>query len=98
MLVSFPKLWSRVPHFYYNYYVFQYSTSFVASAALVARIDTGDQTAREQYLNFLKSGRSEYPVQTLQKAGVDLTKDEPVLLGISLMDQLLDEMENLIDE
>jgi len=89
-------LWSRIPHFYYNYYVFQYSTSFVASSALVSKIlDEGD-AARDKYLNFLKSGRSKYPMETLMEAGVDMHSQEPVLRTIKLMDELLDMVEELI--
>lgn len=91
-------LWSRVPHFYYNYYVFQYSTSFVASSALVAKIFEEGEPARERFINFLKSGRSKYAIDTLQEAGIDMNSAEPVLLTIKWMDQLLDEMENLINQ
>ncbi len=86
-------LWSRVPHFYYDYYVFQYATSFVASLAIVADILEQGAPARERYLNFLKSGRSKYPVDTLREAGVDLTGDEPVIRALKLMEKLLDEAE-----
>ena len=90
-------LWSRVPHFYYNYYVFQYSTSFVASSALVSKIlDEGD-AARDRYLNFLKSGRSKYPMETLLQAGVDMSTEEPVLRTIKLMDELVDMVEELLE-
>lgn len=84
-------LWSRVPHFYYDYYVFQYATSFVASLAIVADILEQGAPARKRYLDFLKSGRSKYPVETLREAGVDLTTDEPVSRALKLMDKLLDE-------
>jgi oligoendopeptidase F len=90
-------LWSRVPHFYYNYYVFQYSTSFVASSALVSKILEDGDPARERYLNFLKSGRSKYPMETLQLAGVDMSTAEPVLRTIKLMDELLDQVDELLD-
>ena len=89
-------LWSRVPHFYYNYYVFQYATSFVASAALVAKIFKEGDPARERFINFLRSGRSKYAIDTLKVAGIDMSGDEPLLLTIKWMDQLLDEMEKLI--
>jgi oligoendopeptidase F len=89
-------LWSRVPHFYYNYYVFQYATSFVASAALVAKIFNEGDPARERFINFLKSGRSHYAIDTLKQAGIDMNSEEPLLLTIKWMDQLLDEMEALI--
>ena len=85
-------LWSRVPHFYYNYYVFQYATSFAASLAIVADILEQGAPARERYLNFLKSGRSKYPVDTLREAGVDLTTDQPVVRALRLMNQLLTEV------
>jgi oligoendopeptidase F len=90
-------LWSRIPHFYYNYYVFQYSTSFVASSALVSKILDEGNNAREKYLNFLKSGRSRYPLETLQLAGVDMSSEDPVMRTIKLMDNLLDQVETLID-
>ena len=89
-------LWSRVPHFYYNYYVFQYATSFVASAALVAKIFKEGDPARERFINFLRSGRSKYAIDTLKDAGIDMNSDEPLLLTIKWMDQFLDEMEKLI--
>ncbi|MEJ2054317.1 MAG: oligoendopeptidase F [Calditrichaceae bacterium] len=89
-------LWSRVPHFYYNYYVFQYATSFVASAALVAKIFKDGDPARERFIDFLKSGRSKYAIETLKDAGIDMNSEEPLLLTIKWMDQLLDEMEALI--
>ena len=87
-------LWSRVPHFYYDYYVFQYSTSFVASLAIVADILEQGAPARERYLNFLKSGRSKYPLETLRAAGVDFTTDQPVIRALKLMDNLLNEAED----
>lgn len=90
-------LWSRVPHFYYNYYVFQYSTSFVASAALVSMILEQGGPAREKYLGLLKSGRSKYPMDTLRDAGVDMASAEPVKRAIGRMENLLDQLEELID-
>ncbi len=89
-------LWSRVPHFYYNYYVFQYSTSFVASAALAAQILQKGTPARERYMNFLKSGNSRYAMDTLELAGVDMRTDTPVIQALQYMDTLLDEMEALL--
>jgi len=89
-------LWSRVPHFYYNYYVFQYSTSFVAATALAALILKEGASSRERYLNFLKSGNSKYAVETLKDAGIDLTSPEPVQLSLQLMNELLNEVEGLI--
>ncbi len=91
-------LWSRIPHFYYNYYVFQYSTSFVASSALVSKIMEEGDTARDRFINFLSSGRSEYPMETLKKAGVDMSTADPVVRTIKLMDALLDQVESLLNE
>ncbi|MCB0282577.1 MAG: oligoendopeptidase F, partial [Calditrichaeota bacterium] len=84
MLRENKALWSRVPHFYYNYYVFQYSTSFVASSALVSKILEEGDNAREKYLSFLKSGRSKYAMDTLLDAGVDMRSAEPAIRTINL--------------
>lgn len=89
-------LWSRVPHFYYNYYVFQYSTSFTASFALTARILNDGKPAREKYMQFLKSGNSRYAIETLKIAGVDMNSEEPVLLALQYMDGLLDTLEGML--
>ena len=89
-------LWSRVPHFYYNYYVFQYSTSFTASFALAARILKEGKAARDRYFNFLKSGNSRYAIDTLKIAGVDMTTEEPVQTVLNYMNELLDELEEML--
>jgi len=89
-------LWSRVPHFYYNYYVFQYATSFVASSALAKNILEDGEPAKQRYLEFLKSGRSEYPIDTLKKAGTDLSTNAPTITSLQWMDQLLDMLESLL--
>ena len=90
--------WAYIPHFYYDFYVYQYATSFVASQALVAKVLSGEKGAVERYLNFLKSGGSEYPVEMLQKAGVDLTTSEPFHLTMKTMGQVMDEIENLLNQ
>ncbi len=90
--------WARVPHFYYNFYVYQYATGLAASQALVAKIKSEGQPAIEKYLEFLKSGSSDYPIEILKKAGVDMNSPEPVLKTIEKMNELLDEMEKLLDE
>ncbi|MBN2425119.1 MAG: oligoendopeptidase F [Calditrichaceae bacterium] len=90
-------LWSRIPHFYYDYYVFQYSTSFTASIALVDDIMKNGESACRKYLAFLKSGRSKYAIDTLMEAGVDMRSPEPVNRALKLMDDLLDEIERLSD-
>lgn len=89
-------LWSRVPHFYYNYYVFQYSTSFTASFALAAQILEEGQAVQKRYLEFLKSGNSRYPIETLKSTGVDMSTDQPVQLTLDYMDKLLDELERML--
>lgn len=88
--------WARVPHFYYNFYVFQYATGFAASEALAAKVKTGGQQAVEKYLNFLKAGSSDYPINVLKSAGVDMNSLEPILAVTGKMQSLLDELEKLI--
>jgi oligoendopeptidase F len=90
------RTWSRVPHFYYNYYVYQYATAFSASTALVRRVLEGGATEREEYLGFLRSGCSRHPVETLLRAGVDVTTDEPVRDVFLVFGALMDEMEALL--
>ncbi len=89
--------WSYIPHFYYNYYVYQYATSFTASQALAEQIQTGDQTVRDRYLEFLSSGGSAYPVDLLKKAGVDMTEDAPFQLTIDKINRVMDEMEEILE-
>ncbi|HEX2868579.1 MAG TPA: oligoendopeptidase F [Ignavibacteriales bacterium] len=90
--------WARVPHFYYNFYVYQYATGLAASQALVANIKKEGQKAIDRYMDFLKAGSSDYPINVLKKAGVDMTSPEPVLQTIRKMNELLDEMEKLLDQ
>ena len=90
--------WARIPHFYYKYYVYQYATAYAAAAALSRRILAGEPDARERYLDFLRSGSSRYPVQTLQLAGVDMTRPEPVENVFALFTELLDEVDHLLAE
>jgi len=88
--------WAFIPHFYRNFYVFQYATSFTASAALSEKVLTGDAEARKRYLTFLSSGGSKYPIDLLKDAGVDMTTDEPLQLTIQKMNRVMDEMDKLI--
>lgn len=88
--------WSRVPHFYYNFYVFQYATGFAASEALAAKVKSEDKTAVDKYLDFLKAGSSEYPIKVLKKAGVDMNSVEPITAVTNKMKKLLDELQKLI--
>jgi len=89
--------WARVPHFYYNFYVYQYATGFAASEVLAKKVKTDGGKAVEKYLNFLKSGSSDYPINILKNAGVDMNSPEPVLATTRKMNDLLDEMESLIN-
>ena len=88
--------WSFVPHFYRDFYVFQYATSFMASEALAAKVKAGDQSAKERYMRFLSAGGSKYPIDLLRNAGVDMTTDEPLDLTIKTMNRVMDEMETIL--
>lgn len=88
--------WARIPHFYYNYYVFQYATGFSAAVAFSEKILKEGDTAVNDYLNFLKSGSSDYPINVLKKAGVDMTTEEPVNNAMQLFKRLVDEFDKLI--
>lgn len=88
--------WARIPHFYYNFYVYQYATGISAASALVQQILSEGQPAVERYLNFLRSGSSEYSIDLLRKAGVDMTTPEPIRLALQLFDNHLTQMEELI--
>jgi oligoendopeptidase F len=87
--------WSYIPHFYQPFYVFQYATSFTASAALEAKLKS-DPEARKRYLTFLSSGGSKYPIDLLKDAGVDMTTNEPLDLAMARMNKVMDEMEQIL--
>ena len=88
--------WSYIPHFYREFYVFQYATSLTAAEALSARVSGGDAEAKARYLKFLSSGGSKYPVELLKDAGVDMTTDEPLNLTMARMNRVMDEIEGLL--
>ena len=88
--------WARIPHFYYDFYVYQYSTGFSAAIALSRRILTGGPDAVEDYVGFLKGGCSKDPISLLKDAGVDMSTPAPVDEALDLFGELLDEMEELI--
>lgn len=90
--------WSRIPHFYYNYYVFQYSTGFSAAAALSAKILNEGPEALEHYLNYLKAGSSDYPIEVMKKAGVDMTQATYIEDAMKTFEARLDELEALVAE
>ncbi len=87
--------WARIPHFYYNYYVYQYATGLSAAIALSKRILDEGQPAVDRYLKFLSCGSSAPSIELLQLAGVDMTTPEPVQRAMETIDQLLDELEAL---
>ncbi|HTK82253.1 MAG TPA: oligoendopeptidase F [Bacteroidota bacterium] len=88
--------WAWIPHFYYNFYVYQYATSFTASAALSEQVIAGDKTATQKYLTFLSSGGSKYPIDLLKDAGVDMTTSKPLELTMKKMNRVMDEMEKIL--
>jgi len=90
--------WARIPHFYYNFYVFQYATGFSAAVALSQQILEEGQPAVDRYLNFLGAGRSEYPLDIMDKAGANMRSGEPVKEALKLFAKLVDEMEVLLEK
>ncbi len=88
--------WARIPHFYYNYYVYQYATGFSAATALSKQILEEGQPAVERYIEFLKSGSSDYPIEVLKKAGVDMTSVKPIEEACKVFEERLNEMEKLL--
>jgi oligoendopeptidase F len=88
--------WAFIPHFYLDFYVFQYATSFTASEALAANVLAGDAAATKRYLAFLSAGGSKYPIDLLKDAGVDMTTGEPLRLTLEKMNRVMDEMERLL--
>ncbi|MBN2180862.1 MAG: oligoendopeptidase F [Sedimentisphaerales bacterium] len=90
--------WAYVPHFYYNFYVYQYSTSFTASTALSEKVLAGEEGVVEKYIEFLSSGGSDYPIELLKKAGVDMTSPEPFNKTIAAMNRTMDEIEVILNK
>jgi oligoendopeptidase F len=88
--------WAFIPHFYYNFYVFQYATSFTASAALSEKVIAGDPAATKRYLAFLSAGGSKYPIDLLKDAGIDMTTNEPLQLTLQKMNRVMDDMERIL--
>ncbi|WP_099188915.1 oligoendopeptidase F [Tepidibacter mesophilus] len=85
--------WARVPHFYSNFYVYKYATGFSAAAALSHNILNGDSKAIERYLEFLKSGGSDYPLNQLKKAGVDMEDEKAIQTALDTFEELVNELE-----
>ena len=95
---AFTVEWAYIPHFYYNFYVYQYATSLAASSLLVERVRRGESGAVDDYLELLSSGGSTYPYEQLVEAGVDLATAEPYDALMRRMNAIMDEIEALVDE
>ena len=90
--------WARIPHFYYNYYVYQYSTGFAAASALAEKIVHGSQEDRDRYIDYLKAGKSDYPLNIMRKAGVDMEKEDYLNDAFTVFERRLDEFEALVEK
>ncbi|MFZ5967205.1 MAG: oligoendopeptidase F [Bacillota bacterium] len=90
--------WARIPHFYYNFYVYKYATGLSAGIILSENMNEKGESARNAYLDFLAAGGSDYPVEMLKAAGVDMSTTEPVEKALDKFDQLLDEFERILNE
>lgn len=88
--------WARIPHFYSAFYVYKYATGFAAATALKEQILTGGEEARGRYMNFLQAGSSDYSLNILKKAGVDLNTPAPVESALKYFSRLVDELETLL--
>lgn len=95
-IVNDPEIaleWSRIPHFYYNFYVYQYATGFAAASALAKKIS---KEGPKSYLKFLKSGSSELPIEVVKQAGVDMTKPDYLDDAFAVFEQRLNELEGIL--
>ncbi len=95
---KYPINWCRIPHFYYNYYVFKYVTGYASATAISRMILGGESRARERYLQFLSAGSSKYSIDLLKDAGVDITRPAPLEATTQLLDDLVREMEALTEK
>jgi oligoendopeptidase F len=89
--------WSYIPHFYSEFYVFQYATSFTAAQMLATKVLAGDVAVTKRYLTFIASGGSKYPIELLNEAGVDMTTDEPLDVTMQTMNHVMGEIEGILD-
>jgi len=90
--------WARIPHFYYNFYVYQYATGFAAASALANKIVNGSPEDKENYLNYLKAGSSDYSLNVIAKAGVDMTKEDYLNGAFKVFEARLTELEKLVEK
>ncbi|WP_156854558.1 oligoendopeptidase F [Oceanobacillus sp. AG] len=88
--------WARIPHFYYNYYVYQYATGYSAATSLAKQILEEGESAVERYTDFLKAGSSDYPIEVLKKAGVDMNSKQPISDALDVFEEKLKDLENLL--
>lgn len=89
--------WARIPHFYYNFYVYQYATGFAAAVYFAQKIIDGDTEVRDKYIEFLKSGSSDYPTEILKEAGLDMTSSEPIEKALERFGELVSEYKRLLN-
>ena len=90
--------WARIPHFYYNFYVFQYATGFAAASALAEKIVHGTDQDREKYINYLKAGNSDFPMEVIAKAGVNMDQEDYLDQAFAVFERRLNEFEALLDK
>ncbi len=90
--------WARIPHFYYNYYVYQYATGFAAASYLANKIVHGEQEDINRYLDYLKAGNSDYPLNVIAKAGVDMTNETYLNEAFAVFEERLTELEKLVEK
>lgn len=88
--------WARIPHFYMNYYVYQYATGYSAATALSQQILTEPEQSVDRYIDFLKAGNSDTPIEVLKTAGVDMTSKQPILDALDVFEEKLNEIEKLL--
>lgn len=88
--------WARIPHFYSSFYVYKYATGLSSAIAIAHKILSGDEKTRDAYLKLLSSGGSNYPLELLREAGIDMTTKEPILSAIDMFDEKLEELKQLI--
>ncbi|MCA0969580.1 oligoendopeptidase F [Halobacillus litoralis] len=88
--------WARIPHFYMGYYVYQYATGYAAATTLADQILSEGEPAVERYKSFLKAGSSDYPIEVLKQAGVDMTSKQPILAALDVFEEKLNEFEQLL--
>ena len=88
--------WSRIPHFYSSFYVYKYATGFSAATSIAHKITKDGQSAIDKYLQFLQSGGSDYPIELLKIAGVDMTTPDPINNALKVFEDLLNQMEELV--